>query len=147
MGQGSRFPLTGSTTITVIAQATAVMSQVRLLDFRIWISRVDRPSALRCTGTSACYHGQLYCGNRGFEPKLLSSSFVDDSVCGESTVQIKPSVIATSPRDQSRADCCDGSDEQPGVCKNTCLEASKHERDVSALAWADRKNRKGSSVH
>eukprot|EP00475_Leptophrys_vorax_P005349 TRINITY_DN13244_c0_g1_i1.p1 TRINITY_DN13244_c0_g1~~TRINITY_DN13244_c0_g1_i1.p1 ORF type:complete len:532 (+),score=192.93 TRINITY_DN13244_c0_g1_i1:29-1624(+) len=53
-------------------------------------------------GTSACNNGRFYCPNKGFEPKIISSSFVDDGIC----------------------DCCDGSDEQlKGTkCKNTCKE-------------------------
>lgn len=34
-------------------------------------------------GTSACPNGSFYCRNRGHEAKVLSTSFVDDGVCGE----------------------------------------------------------------
>eukprot|EP00882_Tetradesmus_deserticola_P033670 GHRQ01038480.1.p3 GENE.GHRQ01038480.1~~GHRQ01038480.1.p3 ORF type:complete len:101 (-),score=8.17 GHRQ01038480.1:521-823(-) len=34
-------------------------------------------------GTSACPNGVFYCRNKGHEQKLLSTSFVDDGVCGE----------------------------------------------------------------
>lgn len=37
----------------------------------------------RIPGTSACSNGSFYCRNRGFEPKIISSPFVDDGVCGE----------------------------------------------------------------
>mmetsp|Transcript_22273 Transcript_22273/g.61568 ORF Transcript_22273/g.61568 Transcript_22273/m.61568 type:complete len:326 (+) Transcript_22273:71-1048(+) len=59
-------------------------------------------------GTPACYSGYFWCQNLGFEPQLLSTSFVDDGVC----------------------DCCDGSDEAPGKCQNTCLDRSASERQA-----------------
>ncbi|KAJ9520990.1 hypothetical protein QJQ45_022708, partial [Haematococcus lacustris] len=59
-------------------------------------------------GTAACYHGSFYCANRGYEPQQLSASFVDDGVC----------------------DCCDGSDEARGRCKNTCLDKSSSQKQA-----------------
>ncbi|KAF5828843.1 glucosidase II beta subunit-like-domain-containing protein [Dunaliella salina] len=59
-------------------------------------------------GTPACYSGYFWCQNLGFEPQLLSTSFVDDGVC----------------------DCCDGSDEALGKCRNTCLDRSASERQA-----------------
>ncbi|KAL3130419.1 hypothetical protein ABBQ38_008242 [Trebouxia sp. C0009 RCD-2024] len=56
-------------------------------------------------GTSACSNGRFYCRNRGHQPRLVNSSFVDDGIC----------------------DCCDGTDEVTG-CKNTCKEAGSAER-------------------
>ncbi|GFH28476.1 uncharacterized protein HaLaN_26976, partial [Haematococcus lacustris] len=58
--------------------------------------------------TAACYHGSFYCANRGYEPQQLSASFVDDGVC----------------------DCCDGSDEARGRCKNTCLDKSSSQKQA-----------------
>jgi protein kinase C substrate 80K-H len=51
-------------------------------------------------GSPACPNSRFYCANRGFEPKLLNASMVDDGVC----------------------DCCDGSDEPAGACGNACAE-------------------------
>lgn len=50
-------------------------------------------------GTSACTNGRLFCRNKGYVSKYVSSMFVDDGVC----------------------DCCDGTDERTG-CPNTCVE-------------------------
>lgn len=60
-----------------------------------WFMSMDRRSAEaavltkaplnRVPGTSACSNGSFYCRNRGFEPKIISSPFVDDGVCGELT--------------------------------------------------------------
>ena len=33
-------------------------------------------------GTAACPNGVFYCRNRGHEAKIMSTSFVDDGVCG-----------------------------------------------------------------
>lgn len=33
-------------------------------------------------GTSACNSGIFYCANKGFFPKEISSTFVNDGVCG-----------------------------------------------------------------
>ncbi|GBF96865.1 glucosidase 2 subunit beta [Raphidocelis subcapitata] len=57
-------------------------------------------------GTSACGNGVFYCRNRGHEPKVMSTAFVDDGVC----------------------DCCDGTDELEG-CKNTCIEKNAAVRE------------------
>ncbi|KAL6754229.1 hypothetical protein V8C86DRAFT_1791960 [Haematococcus lacustris] len=59
-------------------------------------------------GTAACSHGSFYCANRGYESQQLSASFVDDGIC----------------------DCCDGSDEASGLCKNTCLEKSSTQKQA-----------------
>lgn len=39
-------------------------------------------------GTSACPNGVFYCRNKGHEPRLLATSFVDDGVCGEQQLQL-----------------------------------------------------------
>lgn len=55
-------------------------------------------------GTSACSNiksTQFYCHNKGYLPKSIYTSFVNDGIC----------------------DCCDGSDEYlSNVCPNTCKE-------------------------
>ncbi|KAK2075626.1 hypothetical protein QBZ16_001734 [Prototheca wickerhamii] len=66
----------------------------------------DCPDGSDEPGTSACSNGSFYCRNRGFEPKVVSSPFVDDGVC----------------------DCCDGSDEAPGRCQDTCVAAGEQKR-------------------
>ena len=33
-------------------------------------------------GTAACSNGRFYCRNKGHQPLLLNSSFVDDGICG-----------------------------------------------------------------
>lgn len=66
----------------------------------------DCPDSSDEPGTSACPNGVFYCRNRGHEPKVLSTAFVDDGIC----------------------DCCDGTDELSG-CKNTCIEKNSAKRD------------------
>ncbi|KAI3645009.1 hypothetical protein MP228_011173 [Amoeboaphelidium protococcarum] len=51
-------------------------------------------------GTSACSNGKFYCRNRGYVSHYIPSFLVGDGVC----------------------DCCDGSDEQKGVCTNQCSQ-------------------------
>ena len=71
-------------------------------------------------GTSACSNGKFYCMNKGYKPKILPSSRVNDGIC----------------------DCCDGSDEWTGPlypsgqsdadtkgCLNVCMEMGKEERE------------------
>ncbi|TEB29436.1 hypothetical protein FA13DRAFT_1863628 [Coprinellus micaceus] len=53
-------------------------------------------------GTSACSNSQFWCQNAGHIGSYIPSSRVGDGLC--------------------EADCCDGSDEQPGVCPNRCKE-------------------------
>lgn len=51
--------------------------------------------------TSACSpHGFFYCPNREWKPQVISTLFLNDGYC----------------------DCCDGSDEPPNHCPNTCLQ-------------------------
>eukprot|EP01114_Cavostelium_apophysatum_P005239 TRINITY_DN1600_c0_g1_i3.p1 TRINITY_DN1600_c0_g1~~TRINITY_DN1600_c0_g1_i3.p1 ORF type:complete len:518 (-),score=147.54 TRINITY_DN1600_c0_g1_i3:38-1591(-) len=54
-------------------------------------------------GTSACINGFFYCENKGHIGQKIYSSQVQDSLC----------------------DCCDGSDEYPAECPNTCKELAK----------------------
>lgn len=45
--------------------------------------------------------------NMGLAPNVMSTSFVDDGIC----------------------DCCDGSDEPRGTCRNTCLAHTRSRID------------------
>ncbi|TFK28627.1 endoplasmic reticulum protein [Coprinopsis marcescibilis] len=53
-------------------------------------------------GTSACVNSQFYCQNKGHIGSFIPSSRVNDGLC--------------------EPECCDGSDERPGVCPNRCKE-------------------------
>ncbi|TFK74377.1 hypothetical protein BDN72DRAFT_812753 [Pluteus cervinus] len=53
-------------------------------------------------GTGACPNTTFYCKNEGHIGASISSSRVRDGLC--------------------EPQCCDGTDERPGVCKNTCAE-------------------------
>eukprot|EP00658_Telonema_sp_P-2_P079729 TRINITY_DN7786_c0_g1_i3.p1 TRINITY_DN7786_c0_g1~~TRINITY_DN7786_c0_g1_i3.p1 ORF type:complete len:614 (+),score=180.59 TRINITY_DN7786_c0_g1_i3:196-2037(+) len=59
-------------------------------------------------GTAACPDSRFYCVNQGAIPKQLWSSAVRDGAC----------------------DCCDGSDELPGVCASTCYEEGAAVREA-----------------
>ena len=58
---------------------------------------------MRKLETNACINGKFLCLNRFYEPKLISTSKLNDGIC----------------------DCCDGSDEFSLKCKRTCLENSQ----------------------
>ena len=70
----------------------------------------DRFPPNQPTGTSACPVGRFYCANKGHRPLTLNASSVDDGVC----------------------DCCDGSDEPAGACRDTCAASG-----AAALAAAE----------
>ncbi|EAU82449.1 endoplasmic reticulum protein [Coprinopsis cinerea okayama7 len=64
-------------------------------------------------GTSACPNSRFYCQNKGHIGSFIPSSRVGDGLC--------------------EPDCCDGSDEKPGVCPNRCKEigdAYRKEREA-----------------
>ncbi|GJE84796.1 Glucosidase 2 subunit beta [Phanerochaete sordida] len=73
-------------------------------------------------GTGACPNTRFYCANEGHIGALIASSRVNDGLC--------------------EPECCDGSDERPGVCKNTCKEVGAAYR---AKQEAERKLRKTGS--
>ncbi|KAG5735388.1 Glucosidase 2 subunit beta [Termitomyces sp. T112] len=59
-------------------------------------------------GTGACLNTEFYCQNKGHIGAFIPGSRVNDGLC--------------------EPQCCDGSDERPGVCKNVCKEASEEYR-------------------
>ncbi|KAH6896412.1 endoplasmic reticulum protein [Coprinopsis sp. MPI-PUGE-AT-0042] len=59
-------------------------------------------------GTSACPNTRFYCENAGHVGSFIPSSRVGDGLC--------------------ETECCDGSDEQPGVCPNRCREIGEAHR-------------------
>ncbi|EIW62173.1 endoplasmic reticulum protein [Trametes versicolor FP-101664 SS1] len=60
-------------------------------------------------GTSACPNSRFYCVNEGHIGSYISSTRVGDGLC--------------------EPECCDGSDEAPGVCKNACKEIGQAYRE------------------
>ncbi|KAL1741939.1 glucosidase II beta subunit-like-domain-containing protein [Schizophyllum fasciatum] len=63
-------------------------------------------------GTSACPNSTFYCRNDGHTGAAIPSSRVNDGIC--------------------EAECCDGTDEAPGVCPNTCKEVGEAYRKKRA---------------
>ncbi|CAK5262659.1 unnamed protein product [Mycena citricolor] len=59
-------------------------------------------------GTGACPNSTFYCQNAGHIGQSIPSSRVNDGLC--------------------EPQCCDGSDERPGVCKNACAEIGEEYR-------------------
>ncbi|EJD00926.1 endoplasmic reticulum protein [Fomitiporia mediterranea MF3/22] len=60
-------------------------------------------------GTSACPNSTFYCKNEGHIGSVIRSSRVNDGLC--------------------EAECCDGSDEEPGLCPNICEKVGKEYRE------------------
>ncbi|KAI0737137.1 endoplasmic reticulum protein [Irpex lacteus] len=73
-------------------------------------------------GTGACPDTKFYCKNEGHIGAFIPSSRVNDGLC--------------------ETDCCDGSDEKPGVCPNRCKEIGDA---YKAKLAAERKLRKTGS--
>jgi len=82
----------------------------------------DCPDGSDEPGTSACPGTTFYCKNIGHVGATIPSSRVRDGLC--------------------EIECCDGSDEVPGVCTNTCEEVGKAHRKKEE---AERKLRKTGS--
>ncbi|KAF7301624.1 hypothetical protein MIND_00727900 [Mycena indigotica] len=68
----------------------------------------DCPDGSDEPGTSACVNSTFYCQNAGHIGATIPSSRVNDGLC--------------------EPQCCDGSDEQPGVCPNACKEIGEQYR-------------------
>ncbi|KAJ7087256.1 glucosidase II beta subunit-like-domain-containing protein [Mycena belliarum] len=65
----------------------------------------DCPDGSDEPGTGACPNSTFYCQNVGHIGASIPSSRVNDGLC--------------------EPQCCDGSDERPGVCKNACKEVGE----------------------
>ncbi|KAG6831905.1 hypothetical protein H0H87_003557 [Tephrocybe sp. NHM501043] len=68
----------------------------------------DCPDGSDEPGTGACPNSVFYCRNKGHIGASIPSSRVNDGLC--------------------EPECCDGSDERPGVCKNICTETGEVHR-------------------
>ncbi|KAK7061346.1 glucosidase II beta subunit-like-domain-containing protein [Favolaschia claudopus] len=68
----------------------------------------DCPDGSDEPGTSACPNSTFYCQNAGHIGATIPSSRVNDGLC--------------------EPECCDGSDERPGVCRNACKEIGEEYR-------------------
>src|SRR6266581_1068072 len=77
---------------------------------------------IRPQGTDACPNGWFHCVNRGHIGADIRSSRVNDGLC--------------------EPECCDGSDEPPGVCPDICDKVGEEYRRT---ADAERKLRKTGS--
>ncbi|EKM82097.1 hypothetical protein AGABI1DRAFT_35773 [Agaricus bisporus var. burnettii JB137-S8] len=70
-------------------------------------------------GTGACPDTFFYCHNKGHIGASIPSSRVRDGIC--------------------EPQCCDGSDERPGVCKNVCEEVGEAHQKKNAAEMKLRK--------
>lgn len=82
----------------------------------------DCPDGTDEPGTSACPNGVFFCKNSGHIGSTIPSSRVNDGLC--------------------EPECCDGSDEAPGVCPDTCKAVGEEYRKK---AEAEKKLRKTGS--
>ncbi|KAJ8502066.1 hypothetical protein ONZ51_g219 [Trametes cubensis] len=69
----------------------------------------DCPDGSDEPGTSACPNNRFFCVNEGHIGSYIPSSRVNDGLC--------------------EPECCDGSDEAPGVCPNVCKEVGEAYRE------------------
>ncbi|KAG8883041.1 hypothetical protein FRB97_007306 [Tulasnella sp. 331] len=79
----------------------------------------DCPDGSDEPGTGACPNGMFHCKNEGHVGVDIRSSRVGDGLC--------------------ELECCDGSDEAPGVCPNRCEETGKVYREEQAAVKKLRK--------
>ncbi|KAH9950157.1 endoplasmic reticulum protein [Amylocystis lapponica] len=82
----------------------------------------DCPDGSDEPGTGACPNTEFYCVNTGHIGTFIPSTRVNDGLC--------------------EPECCDGSDERPGVCANICKEVGEQYREAQE---AERKLRKTGS--
>ncbi|KAJ7067907.1 glucosidase II beta subunit-like-domain-containing protein [Mycena amicta] len=79
----------------------------------------DCPDGSDEPGTSACTNSTFYCQNTGHVGATIPSSRVGDGLC--------------------EPQCCDGTDERPGVCPNACKEIGEEYRKKRDAALKLRK--------
>ncbi|EPQ59687.1 hypothetical protein GLOTRDRAFT_98561 [Gloeophyllum trabeum ATCC 11539] len=84
----------------------------------------DCPDGSDEPGTGACPNSTFYCRNEGHLGSIIPASRVNDGLC--------------------EAECCDGSDELPGVCPNICKEVGEAYRKAQEEVRKVRK--KGSKI-
>jgi len=90
-------------------------------------------------GTSACSGNTFYCANEGHIGASIPSSRVNDGLCGRFFASWYPPSTEASLEPA----CCDGSDEDAGVCEDTCAVVGELYRQKLEAA---RKLRKTVSV-
>ena len=71
------------------------------------------PEVYYFEGTGACPTSTFYCVNKGHIGAYIRASRVNDGLC--------------------EAECCDGSDEAPGICPDVChVAGAEHTRAIEA---------------
>ncbi|KAF9004765.1 endoplasmic reticulum protein [Cyathus striatus] len=86
----------------------------------------DCPDGSDEPGTGACPNTTFYCRNDGHIGASVPSSRVKDGLC--------------------EPQCCDGSDERPGVCKNVCAEVGEEYRKKRDEEHKLRRTARGSKI-
>lgn len=89
-------------------------------------------------GTSACSNGHFFCANKGFKGQLntflksynffpfLPQFYQKPISILDPNSQIAGTTISSSRVDDTICDCCDGSDERPGLCVDNCQQLGAH---------------------
>jgi hypothetical protein len=68
-------------------------------------------------GTGACPNTFFYCRNEGHIGATIFSSRVNDGLCGAYYYLLPPMTFLILLAEK---ECCDGSDERPGLCPDRC---------------------------